>query len=519
MSPNPPAAEDPELDPPSSDFARALEAHDQQAPSPPVEKAATGFGVGTRLKSTVVSIGDEYVMLDFGGRSEAVAETRHFKKDDGTLKVGVGDVLDLYVVESTDRVVLAPRVKSDAQSGRKQVREAFAAKIPISGKVTGVNPGGLTVDLGGMRGFCPVSQIEAGYVADASVYVGRTLEFQVTSIEEGRGSAVLSRRALLRKGEEEKAKERLATLAAGAELEGRVVRIEPFGAFVDLGGIDGLVHVSELRHERTANPRDVVSEGQTVRVRVMKIEEGKGGKPRIALSMRAAAPDPWTGIETRFSPGMRLTGTVARVTDFGAFGTVAPGIDGLVHVSEAAPHRVAHVREVLTAGQSIEAIVLQVDPAKRRLSLSVKRALEPEGAAPVEGAPGDAAAGRPRPAGRDFGDREGGGREGGPAREGGRDRGRRFGERSERGGREDRGGRRERGSGGGGAGRGERGGRGGRPGREREEVSDRGFGGRDESGGDRTIETQRNTPAEPTTMALALRKAMEEAERKQREGR
>jgi predicted RNA-binding protein with RPS1 domain len=338
------------------------------------------------------------------------------------------------------------------------------------------------------------------------VYVGRTLEFQVTSIEEGRGSAVLSRRALLRKDEEGKAKERLASLAPGAELEGRVVRIEPFGAFVDLGGIDGLVHVSELRHERTANPRDVVSEGQTVRVRVMKIEEGKGGKPRIALSMRAAAPDPWVGVETRYSAGMRLTGTVARVTDFGAFVTLAPGIDGLVHVSEAAPHRIAHVKEVLTAGQSIEVVVLAVDPAKRRLSLSVKRAQEPEASAAAEagaGAVGEGA-GRPRPAWDGREPREG--RERAPRRageRGGRD------ERVDRGGRGERGGRGGRG--------GERGGRGGRPGRGEREEHAGGAMMRDEPGGDRPSEAPRSNPSEPTTMALALRKAIEEAERKRRE--
>src|SRR5262245_1818660 len=121
MSPKPPA-EDPELDPPSTEFARALEAHDQTAPPPATEKAASGLAVGTRLKGTVVSIGDEHAMIDFGGRSEAITEARHFRKDDGTLKIGVGDVLDLYVVESGDRVVLAPRVRTDSQAGRKQVR-------------------------------------------------------------------------------------------------------------------------------------------------------------------------------------------------------------------------------------------------------------------------------------------------------------------------------------------------------------------------------------------------------------
>jgi small subunit ribosomal protein S1 len=517
MMPNPPAAEDPELEQPSDEFASALEAYDHDQPKPPTETvaAASALAVGTRVKGTVVSIGDEYLLMDYGGRSEAVAETRHFKNDDGTVKVGVGDVLDLYVVESTDRVVLAPRVRTDAQAGRKAVRDAFAAGIPVSGKVTGVNPGGLTVDLGGMRGFCPVSQIEAGFCSDPSVYVGRTLEFQITSIEEGRGSAVVSRRALLRKGDDEKAKERIASLEPGVELEGKVVRIEAFGAFVDLGGVDGLVHVSELRHERTNNPRDVVKEGETVKVKVLKIEPGKGGKPRIALSMRAAAPDPWVGIETRFSPGMRLTGTVARATDFGAFITVAPGIDGLVHVSEAAPHRIAHVKEVLANGQTVEVVVLQVDPVKKRLSLSVKRAMEPAPTDAAETSPGGPPSeavrrGRPGP------EREGSG--GGPGR--GERAPRRFGE--QRGGREERGGggsgRGERGGGGAGRGR-DRGARGERTNLgEREEHADRGHSMREESSGMvRPADAARNQPAEPTTMALALRKAMEEAERKQRE--
>jgi predicted RNA-binding protein with RPS1 domain len=208
---------------------------------------------------------------------------------------------------------------------------------------------------------------------------------------------------------------------------------------------------------------------------------------------------------------MRLTGTVARVTDFGAFVTVAPGIDGLVHVSEAAPHRVAHVREVLTAGQSVEVVVLQVEPGKRRLSLSVKRAMEPEAPAAESGPAGEAAPGRVA-----HGAREGAGvREG---REGRERAPRRFPERGGREERGDRGGRRDRGAGAGGGGRPDRAGRGGRSGRgEREESPDRSFSGRDESGGDRMSEIQRNAPSEPTTMALALRKAMEEAERKQRE--
>jgi len=159
--------------------------------------------------------------------------------------------------------------------------------------------------------------------------------------------------------------------------------VAPCGAFVDLGGIEGLVHVSELRHERIADPGAVLRAGETVRVRVLRIEPPKEreSRPRIGLSIKASLPDPWTGIEARFAPGERVEGVVARLTDFGAFVTLAPGVDGLVHVSQAARGRVGHVREVLAPGDRIEAIVLSVDPAKKRIALSIRDAL---GAGPQE---------------------------------------------------------------------------------------------------------------------------------------
>ena len=232
--------------------------------------------------------------------------------------------------------------------------------------------------------------------------------------------------------------------------------------------MDGLVHVSEIRHERVGHPSQVLSQGEKVHVKVLRLDVGKDGRQRIALSIKATAPDPWTGIESRYSPGMRVMGLVARLTDFGAFVTLEPGIDGLVHVSEAAPQRLAHVKEVLAAGQTIEAVVLSVDPEKKRVSLSIKRTAEDW----VPPAP-ERAAERPR-------ERSG---ERGAGRSGGR-----GGERgSERGG--------ERGS-------------------ER---------GRAPQG--RTPQVQQFPPpaqpgAEPelTTMALALRAAMERAKQKQEGG-
>lgn len=369
----PPRPPDPDEEGGPSAFAEALAQFERGERGAAAAREAAGeVAVGTRVHGRVVAIGDTHALVDFGGRSEGALDMRPFREDDGTPRIAVGDALDLYVVEAGDQILLAASLRADPRAALVQLREAQAARLPVSGRVTGLNAGGLAVDIGGVRGFCPVSQIEAGYCEDPSVYVGRTLEFEVTAVEEGRGGAVLSRRALLRRAEEQRAKELLATLRPGDERDGVVRRLEPFGAFVDLGGIDGLVHVSEVDYARVAHPRDVLSEGQRVRARVLRIEAGKDGRPRIALSIKAAGPDPWVGIESRFRAGERVTGVVSRLAEFGAFVTLGPGIDGLVHVSEIANERVRHPKDRLAVGQMVEALVLAVDPVKKRIALSLK---------------------------------------------------------------------------------------------------------------------------------------------------
>lgn len=376
------APDDPDAPPPSEDFAHALEAFERSAAG--TRGTAETPAPGTRVRARVVAIGDAHVILDYGGRSEAVAETRHFRNAEGELRVKPGDTVDMVVVpassEAPDAVVLSPSVRPEPQRATSQLREAMAAAVPVSGRVTAVNAGGLTVDVAGARAFCPVSQIDSGYVADPSVYVGRTLEFLVAEVRPGKGGAVLSRRKLLKRGEEERARQLLAELKPGDERDGTVARLEPFGAFVDLGGVDGLVHVSEIRHERTRHPSDALTVGEHVRVRVLKIENDARGKTRIALSIRAATPDPWTTAGDQFRPGMRVHGVVARGTEFGTFVTLAPGIDGLVHLSQM-PARGGR----LTPGQEVDAVVLNVDPARRRIALSMREPGErtPEAAAPA----------------------------------------------------------------------------------------------------------------------------------------
>ena len=378
MNHQPSITPDPDDDPGpgSSEFAKALQEFERDArPAAMVARAAGRIAIGMKVRGTVVAIGPEHALLDIGDRSEAIAELGPFRNEDGTLRIAAGDALDLFVVEAGDQVVLASSVRAESGTALQQMREAHAAGVPVGGRVTGLNAGGLDVDLGGARGFCPMSQIEVGYCADPSAYVGRTLEFVVTVIEDAQRNIVLSRRQLLRRIEEEEARRRLAELKPGHELEGTVARLEAFGAFVDLGGVDGLVHVSEIQYGRVSHPRDVLREGEKVRVRVLRIDVGTDGRPRIALSIKASAPDPWADVQQHFAPGTRVKGMVVRLAEFGAFVTLAPGIDGLVHVSEIAPHRTERVKDALALGQEIEAIVLGVEPAKKRISLSIRAAL------------------------------------------------------------------------------------------------------------------------------------------------
>ena len=223
------------------------------------------------------------------------------------------------------------------------VKQSRAAEVPVRGKVTAVNTGGLAVDVDGVRAFCPLSQIDAAYVEDPAPFVGRVLEFLVTEVDESRQRVIVSRKRLLQREQAERAQARLATLAVGQELEGTVARLEPFGAFVDLGGFDGLIHISELSHARLSHPRDAVAQGDRVKVKVLKLEPGKDGRPRVALSLKAATADPWATAAQAFKPGARVSGVVVRLADFGAFINLAPGVDGLVHVSQISTRRINQI--------------------------------------------------------------------------------------------------------------------------------------------------------------------------------
>ena len=344
---------------------------------------------GHKITARIAHLGAEVAFLDLGGKGEGIIDLRELRNDKGDLLANVGEALEGYVLSvSEGNAVVTRSVPKGA--GREVVLQAMESKIPIEGLVTGHNKGGLEVDLGGLRGFVPTSQIDVRFVEDPAQYVGQRHKFRVTELRGG--NAILSRRALLEEERAEKAAGLRSQLEVGARLEGTVTGVRDFGAFVDLGGLEGLVHVSELSHQRVAHAQDVVKAGQKIRVQVLRIEKDEKGTERIALSLRALEQDPWEAARSQLKVGARLHGKVARLQPFGAFVELFPGVDGLVHVSALADRHIQHPREVVKEGETIEVQVESIDDAQKRIAL--RRIAE--GEAPAEKERPAAPGGRPR---------------------------------------------------------------------------------------------------------------------------
>lgn len=354
--------------------------------------------VGDLVQGAVISIGKDAVFVDAGGKAEGVLERAQVSDAEGKLLVQVGDKVEARVVADAGGV-LTLRVKLGGRGpeARAELAQAQELGIPVEGVVQEVIKGGVSVDVAGVRGFCPASQLDARFVEDLSTYVGQRLTFRITRYEPR--NLVLSRRALVEEENEKRAVETRKKLVPGAVLRGKVVGFKPFGAFVDLGGVEGMLHVSELGYARVERPEDVLRLGQEVDVAVLKIEPGeRGGRgergdkdkdkdkgERIALSLKALASDPWIEAAAHLAEGARVRGTITRLQPFGAFVEIAPAVEGLVHISElGAGRRINHPKEVVAAGQEVEAVVLAIDHERRRISLSMS--------ASKDGTPDDVAA-------------------------------------------------------------------------------------------------------------------------------
>jgi small subunit ribosomal protein S1 len=308
---------------------------------------------GDIVSGKVISIGQTSVFVDVGGKAEGHLDRSQVSDSEGKLLVKVGDSIEARVVRD-EGGVLELRVKMGGRGPevRAELQQAAELGIPVEGVVTEVVKGGVSVDVAGVRGFCPASQVDARFVDDLSTYVGQRLSFRITRYEPR--NLVLSRRALVEEEKQKLASETRKKLEPGVVLRGKVISFKPFGAFVDIGGLEGMLHISELGHARVERPEDVLSVGQEIDVQVLKIEPGEKGD-RISLSLKSLATDPWQDTARGFTEGQRVKGTVTRLQTFGAFVEIAPGVEGLVHIS----------------GQEIEAVVLQIDPEKRRIGLSM----------------------------------------------------------------------------------------------------------------------------------------------------
>jgi small subunit ribosomal protein S1 len=325
--------------------------------------------IGDMVKGKVITVGKDAVFVDLGGKAEGQLEKDQVSDKEGKLLVKIGDVIEARVVSDASGVLMLRTKLSRGPEARAELQQAQELGIPVEGLVTEVVKGGLSVDVAGVRGFCPASQIDNRFVDDLAKFVGQKLTFRITRYEPR--NLVLSRRALLEEEQEKLATETRKKLVPGAVLRGKVVGFKPFGAFVDLGGIEGMLHVSELGFTRVDKPEDVLALGQELDVAVLKIEPGEKGD-RISLSLKALGTDPWRDQTANLHEGSRVKGTVTRLQPFGAFVEIAPGVEGLVHISElGAGRRINHPKEVVSIGQEVEASVLSVDHEKRRIALSM----------------------------------------------------------------------------------------------------------------------------------------------------
>lgn len=321
---------------------------------------------GELVSGVIAGITPDVVLVSIGAKSEALMDLHEL---DGER---VGDSIEAVVVKSSPDIRLSRRL-AVARHAKAQLRAAYEARIPVAGKVLSRNKGGFDVAIGGAggpRAFCPVSQIDVGRHDEAALaqFLGQTFDFRIIEYAEEGRRVVVSRAELLRKEREAKAAEARESLKVGAVVTGRVRSLTDFGAFVDLGGVDGLVHVTEISRRRVAHAKDALAPGQEVTVKVTKIEnDGK----RISLSMKELEKDPWDGIAERFAVKAPFSGRIARQADFGLFVEVEPGVDGLVHVSQLPPG-VTLKDESVKPGQIVNGWVREIDPAARRLSLTLR---------------------------------------------------------------------------------------------------------------------------------------------------
>ncbi|HAL01255.1 MULTISPECIES: 30S ribosomal protein S1 [Exiguobacterium] len=326
----------------------------------------------------VVKIEDKQALIDIGYKTEAIlpiSEVSSLHLDDIRGVLNVGDELQVKVKKITDEEVVVSKREIDALKAWEQVEEKYKSGEIFEVVVKDIVKGGLVVDIG-VRGFIPASLVERHYVEDFSDYIGRSIDVKVVELDQEKNRVILSHKAVVEGELNAKKKETLENLEVGQVLEGTVQRLTDFGAFVDIGGVDGLVHISEMAHHRVERPSDIVTEGQKVEVKVLGVDRDT---EKVKLSIKETQPGPWQQMEGKIEAGDIVKGRVRRLVQFGAFIELAPQVEGLLHISQIANRHIGSPSEVLEEGQEIEAKVLEVRLDEHKISLSTRVLEEEEG--------------------------------------------------------------------------------------------------------------------------------------------
>ncbi|MBA2523007.1 MAG: 30S ribosomal protein S1, partial [Solirubrobacterales bacterium] len=342
---------------------------------PNYDATITHFEESEVVTGTVVRIDKDEVLLDIGWKSEGIIPSHELsirRSVDPADEVTLGESVDALVLTKEDaegRLILSKKRARFEKAWRK-IEAAAESGEPVEGSVIEVVKGGLILDLG-VRGFLPASLVDIRRVHNLEEFTGKTIECKVIELNRSRNNVVLSRRAVLEDERKEVREQILGRLQPGQVVEGKVSNIVDFGAFVDLEGIDGLIHISELYWSHLNHPSEVLSIGETVRVKVLDIDRDR---QRISLGLKQTQEDPWQTVLNEYKPNDILEGKVTKVVAFGAFVEIVPGVEGLVHISELAEHHVETPGEVVQPGQEVWVRILEIDEERRRISLSVKRA-------------------------------------------------------------------------------------------------------------------------------------------------
>lgn len=326
---------------------------------------------GTITEGRVVAVSKDKVVVDIGYKSEGMIPNDQFSTEE-LQNLKVGDPLKVYIeeCEDADGNLVLSKEKADKMKIWEELEQLFNDGKSIDGKIVARIKGGMMVDIG-VKAFLPGSQIDLHPVRDLDGLIGRTFPLKIIKINHRRGNVVVSRRVLLEETRDSKRKTTLSTLKEGQLIQGVVKNITDYGAFIDLGGIDGLLHITDMSWGRVGHPSEMFNIGDKVEVSVLKYDRETG---RISLGLKQKSADPWTGVASKYAVGTRVRGRVVSLTDYGAFIELEPGVEGLVHVSVMSwTHEVRHPSRVVSIGDQVEAAVLNVDPASRKISLGMKQ--------------------------------------------------------------------------------------------------------------------------------------------------